>query len=86
MSEEDPKIVVSTRSCTVVSGDIKVEVHIYRLEESSEWSLELVDEDSNSVLWTEPFESDEAAWEEFEEGVRDIGLENLLNPEEPTVH
>ncbi|MCB5203747.1 hypothetical protein LH464_14830 [Neorhizobium sp. T786] len=86
MSEKAPKIVVSTRSCTVVSGDIKVDVHIYRFEHSSDWSLQLVNKESNSVVWLEPFESEEAAWEEFEEGVREIGLENLLNPEEPTVH
>ncbi len=86
MSEEDPKIILSPRSCTVVSGSMRVEVHIFRTEHSTEWNLELVDEDNNSVVWAEPFESDEEAWQEFEDGVRELGLERLLAPDEPTLH
>lgn len=44
--EEDPKIVLSPLSCTFLEGDLQVDVHIFRLEDSKEWSLEVIDEDN----------------------------------------
>ena len=46
MSEEDPNVILSAKSCTVIEGDLAVEVHIFRLEGSDEWTLEVIDEDN----------------------------------------
>lgn len=85
----EPKIIVSPLSQSFAKGGLTVDVQIYRIEGSEGWTLEVVDDDSNSVVWTEPFASDQEAWDEFISGVKHLGLAALLNPddiEEVTVH
>ena len=84
--EEDPKIVLSPLSCTFLEGDLQVDVHIFRLEDSKEWALEVIDEDNTSIVWNQEFETDEAAWQAFEDDVRELGLAKLIAVEETTVH
>jgi hypothetical protein len=89
MSEEDPKIIVSPFSCQFTKDGITVDVLIYTLENGDGWSLELVDEENNSTVWNELFTTDEAAWQEFETGVKEIGLATLLQADDcdiTTVH
>ena len=89
MTENDPKIIVSPFSCQFTDDGITVDVQIYKLEDGDGWTLELVDEENNSTVWEELFTTDEAAWQEFEAGVKDIGLAALLLAEEDggsTVH
>ena len=84
--EEDPEIIVSKLSCTFLEGDLQVDVHIFRLEDSA-WSLEVIDEDNTSFVYNEEFETDEAAWQAFEDDVRELGLAKLIATEESeTVH
>jgi len=84
--EEDPKIVLSPLSCTFLEGDLQVDVHIFRLEDSKEWALEVIDEDNTSIVWNQEFETDEAAWQAFEDDGRELGLAKLIAVEETTVH
>jgi hypothetical protein len=56
------------------------------LEGGEGWSLELVDEENNSTAWEELFTTDEAAWREFEAGVKEIGLQRLLEADARTIH
>ncbi len=84
--EEDPKIVLSPLSCTFLEADLQVDVHIFRLEDSKEWALEVIDEDNTSIVWNQEFETDEAAWQAFEDDVRELGLAKLIAVEETTVH
>ena len=89
MSEQDPKLIISARSCQYTEDGITIEVQIYKLEDGDGWSLELVDEENNSTVWEELFTTDEAAWQEFEAGVKEIGLMALLQADEgdeATVH
>ena len=88
MSESEPKIIRSPLSRKFTSDGITIDVEIYRLEKSDGWALELVDEEWNSTTWEDLFPTDQAAWDEFERGVKEIGLAALLEGDEevPTVH
>ena len=86
---EEPKITISPLSQPFSRDSITVEVQIYRIEGSQGWTLEVLDDESNSVVWTEPFPTDQDAWDEFISGVDTLGLRALLNPddiEEVTFH
>lgn len=86
---EDPKIIVSPLSCKFTEDSVTVDVQIYKLEGGERWSLELVDEENNSTVWQDLFPTDEAAWQEFQSGVTDIGLVALLQADEgdgETIH
>jgi hypothetical protein len=85
----DPKLIISPLSCQYSEDGITIDVQIYMLEGGEGWSLELVDEENNSTVWEELFTTDEAAWREFEAGVKEIGLAALLQADEgdgETIH
>lgn len=82
MSDPDPKIIRSPLSRRFESDGISVNVDIYRLEGSEGWTLELIDENWNSVLWDDLFATDQAALDEFLTGVQEIGLARLLDPDD----
>lgn len=82
MSDPDPKIIRSPLSRWFESDGVTVNVDIYRLEGSEGWTLELIDENWNSVLWDDLFATDQAALDEFLTGVQEIGLARLLDPDD----
>lgn len=85
----DPKIIRSPASQEYTSDGITIRVEIYKLEGSDSWTLELVDEDGSSTIWEEQFPTDAAAFAEFTEGLEELGLSALLEPDEDdeaTVH
>jgi hypothetical protein len=61
MIERDPKIFKSGLSRTVEKDGVTVEVSIIRLEHETEWSLEVVNFASTSIVWDDLFASDDAA-------------------------
>ncbi|MGC4024408.1 MAG: hypothetical protein QM744_04185 [Mesorhizobium sp.] len=85
---EDPKPIRSPLSQTVTSDGITIEVEIFRFEDEDGWTLELVDEEWNSTVYHDKFETDQAAWEAFQEDLKAEGLEALLheNEEPGTIH
>ena len=74
---EDPEIIMSPRNGRFSRDGITVEVYICRLEHT-QWSLEVVDEDNNSIVWDDEFETDDAAYEEFMRSVETEGLDGIL--------
>ena len=74
MFEVDPKIVQSGLSRTVNKDGVTVEVSIIRLEHETEWSLEVVNSASTSIVWDDLFASDEDANTEFERTVAEEGM------------
>ncbi|MBX3528918.1 MAG: hypothetical protein KF904_22170 [Rhodoblastus sp.] len=87
MTDDEPKIIKSPLCRKFTADGVTVAVEIYRLESSEGWSLELVDEDWNSTVWSELFATDQAAWDEFAEGLKQHGLRKLLESDEgPTLH
>lgn len=62
--------------------DRSVQVHIYRGkdQEDKNWILEIVDEKSgNSIVWDDPFESDQAAYDYLMKEIEDQGLAKVID-------
>ena len=77
MIERDPKIVKSGLSRTVKKDGVTVEVSIIRLEHETEWSLEVVNSASTSIVWDDYLASDDGAFAEFERTVAEEGIPNV---------
>jgi len=91
MNERTPKVLISPLSQAFTADGITVDVQIYRIEGVEGWTLELVDGENVSITWTDPFPSDQEAWDEFASGVQMLGLKALLeiddnDDEGTTVH
>jgi hypothetical protein len=51
-----------TQACRIVTKDgVTVNVLIVRLENETEWSLEVVNSSGSSIVWDDPFPSDKDA-------------------------
>lgn len=72
--QRDPKIFTSRLSGPVTQDGISVDVLIYRLEDSYEWALEVVDAEGTSTVWDELFRSAEDAHAEFVRTLKDEGI------------
>ncbi|HLS98301.1 MAG: hypothetical protein WDA10_11215 [Porticoccaceae bacterium] len=44
------------------------------------WLLEVVDEDNNSTMWEDPFDSDEDALAEALAAIAEHGIDTLIGP------
>lgn len=65
---------------------VTVEVLIYRFADVADnWSLEVVDQEGGSTVWTESFLSDQAAHNAFLYAVEKDGMSQFLEPVE-TLH
>lgn len=78
MADRDPNIIHSG-----LSGRKTIEGHsfklcIYRLEDTSDWALEVELSDGGSVVWEGAFENDDAAYAEYERTLREEGLGAVL--------
>ncbi|KKB85988.1 hypothetical protein VW29_04410 [Devosia limi DSM 17137] len=82
MTEDDAQdIELSERSSEVTHEGITVQVGIYRAAGSNDgWTLEVIDEDDNSLIWEDSFATDAEAWEEFERAVAEDGISQLIGP------
>ena len=79
MKERIPNIVDSDLSGIVSKDDITVEVFIYRLENESNWSLEVLNNAGTSIVWDNLFDSDEDAYAEFQQTVEEEGMKAFLD-------
>ena len=79
MKERIPNIVDSDLSGIVSKDDITVEVFIYRLENESKWSLEVLNNAGTSIVWDNLFDSDEDAYAEFQQTVEEEGMNAFLD-------
>ena len=82
MIDRDPNIVISGLSGDFIKDDLTVEVHIVRLEHEKNWTLEVVNSSGTSIVWDDPFESDQQAYAEFlrtvaKEGMKAFGDETV---------
>lgn len=57
-----------------------VEVCIYRMPDTG-WTLEVVDQYNNSIVWDGEFNTDQEAFDLFLEEVRSEGIEAMIGPE-----
>ena len=73
----DPKLINSPLSRTVEENGDRVEIAIYRLEDT-DWSLEIVAADGCSTVWDNLFDSDEAALAEALSAIKDEGIKSFF--------
>jgi hypothetical protein len=76
MNEPDPEpiVVVSPLSRQVTWNGHKLELEIYRLEDESGWTLEVVNAEGTSTVWDDTFETDAAAEAEFRDTLKQEGV------------
>lgn len=79
MAEREPNLVTSGLSQHITKDDITVEVCIYHLEDEPNWSLEVVNANGTSIVWDDLFETDDAAFAEFQKTVEEEGMAVFLD-------
>ena len=79
MKERIPNLVHSRLSGIVSKDDITVEVFIYRLENESKWSFEVVNYAFTSIVWDDLYDSDDDAYAEFQRTVEEEGMRAFLD-------
>jgi len=82
---DDPKIIQSALSRTIQEDGIELRIDIYRLE-TTDWSLEMIDERGTSTVWDDLFPTDQAALDEALKAIHEEGIRNFLSDEERTLH
>src|SRR5438477_8216929 len=78
-SGQDPEIITSKHSGYVTKDDVTVELCIYRLADTK-WTPEVVDAEGTSTVWDDEFETDDAAYAEFQKTISQGMLEFQLTP------
>lgn len=61
MIDEEPNLVTSGKSRRIVVDGYPFTIDIFRLENDTTWTLEVVDHENNSHVWDEQFASDTEA-------------------------
>jgi hypothetical protein len=73
----DPKLINSSLSRSFEENGARVEIAIYRLEDT-DWSLEIVASDGCSTVWDDLFATDEAALAEALSAIKDEGIPSFF--------
>lgn len=85
--DDDPVLVTSGLSQELEESGYVFEIQIYRLEEETRWTLEVVDEDGTSHVWDHLFASDFGALVEAQKAIRTEGPKAFMSGDgTPTVH
>jgi uncharacterized protein len=79
MNEPEPNLVVSSLSRRVTWEGHALRIEIYRLEDDSGWTLEVVNEAGTSIVWDDPFPSDRDADSAFRDTLAREGLAGFLD-------
>ena len=77
--ETDPEIIYSPLNRFYEHDGIEVEVCIFKIE-TSDWTLEVIDEFNNSTVWNAELKTDEEAFEDFEKTIREEGMGSVSGP------
>ena len=75
MDETD--LVYSKHCQSVTRNGLTVNVEIYS-SDKNDWILEVVDEDNNSTVWDDQFETDDEAFQEFEHTLKEEGIKSMI--------
>ena len=70
----DPNLVISGLSQRTSVDGHELRIEIVRLEHETNWSLEIVDEDGNSTVWDDLFDTDQAALDEAFKVIQEEGI------------
>lgn len=77
MTMDEIELVYSKHCQSVTSNDRTVKVEIYS-SGKNDWVLEVVDEENNSTVWDDPFDTDNEAFQEFERTLKEEGIEAMI--------
>ena len=81
----DPRLIQSALSRIVQENGTEVRIDIYRLE-TTDWSLEVVDETGASTVWDDLFPTDQAALDEALKTIREEGIKTFLSGKTDAMH
>jgi hypothetical protein len=79
----EPKLIQSALSRTIREDGVRID--IYRLE-TTDWSLEVVDETGTSTVWDDSFSTDQAALDEALKTIREEGIKTFLSGKTDVMH
>lgn len=82
---QDPEIRMSPLSQAVARDGKSVQIDIYH-DGDQGWILEVIDENNNSTVWDDPFQSDEIALDEALNTIDEEGIDTLIGLEADTPH
>ncbi|MGM0985275.1 MAG: hypothetical protein ACQEXG_17965 [Pseudomonadota bacterium] len=74
----EPELIQSPLSQAITYDGHTLQVDIYRLEEESDWLLEVVNEDGTSHVWDDRFSTDQTALETVHSAIEVEGIEAFL--------
>ena len=77
MTMDEIELVYSKHCQSVTSNGRTVQVEIYS-SGNNDWILEVVDEENNSTVWDDPFDTDDEAFQEFERTLKEEGIEAMI--------
>ena len=77
MTMDEIELVYSKHCQSVTSNGRTVKVEIYS-SGKNDWILEVVDEENNSTVWDDPFDTDDEAFQEFERTLKEEGIEEMI--------
>ena len=77
----DPEIVMSPLCREITADGTRVQVDIYRGEDEPGWILEVIDEENESTVWDDPFDTDREALDEVMEVIERDGIRSFLESE-----
>ena len=78
MSLDDPVVIESRLSQDIEVEGYSFEINIFRLDEESTWTLEVIDQDNASHIWDNTFASDFAALIEAQKAIWTAGAEAFM--------
>lgn len=74
MDDDEPNLITSGLSRTIVWNGYRLQLEIYRLDDRPGWTLEVVNQIGTSIVWDDLFDSDQAAEATFRETLKTEGL------------
>jgi len=72
---ESPNIITSGLSRRIDFDGLQLSIEIYQLEHDPKWALEVIDQHGTSTVWTDHFDSDKAALDEFMKIINEEGAD-----------
>ena len=79
---DEPMLEASPLCQKLSSGGSTVSIEIYRLEGEELWTLEIVDEFGNSIVWDDGFQKDSAALTEAKKSILEEKVASFIGPED----
>lgn len=74
MADDEPNLINSSLSRTIVWNGYRLRLEIYRLDDRPGWTLEVVNQVGTSIVWDDLFATDAEAEQTFRNTLKTEGL------------